>query len=465
MEKLLRLVKNIWVLFSHARRQQDFFKYCVATLLIVIPLYPKFPLFGVPGTHVAIRIEDFVIGIIAVIWFWDILRHETRVFSRDRINQAVLLFLFVGFLSVISAISVTRTVSWHLAILHWARRIEYIIPFFVAITAVRRGANPKFFIEVLMVASFIAFLFGWGQIHAGFPVISTQNEEYAKGLALRWIPGSRLHSTFAGHYDLAAFLVLIFPIAIAYLFTLQKLISRFWLFFLFLVPSFWLFLQTESRVSFISYIVGVSLALWVICKKQFILPMILLNVLGMFLLSDLGSRYWQTINVYREKLTSENVLITTRPVFATEEVVARQKGNALSTIVEDRSTSIRFNVEWPRAFRAFFKNPLLGTGYSSLTLATDSDYLRLLGEVGIVGALAFLLVLMRIVEVLVMFLRKVPELNIEKAFIGGFLGSLLGFLVTAFFIDVFEASKVAIIFWTLAGIAVGITQKEDKVSV
>ncbi|MDO8503190.1 MAG: O-antigen ligase family protein [bacterium] len=460
MEKLLRLAKDSWVLFSRIRRRQDFFKYCTALLLLVIPLYPKFPLFGVPGTHVAIRIEDFVIAVIAVIWFWDILRHEYKTFFKDRINQAILLFLFVGFLSVISAIFITRSVSWHLALLHWARRIEYLIPFFVAITAIKRGAKPLFFVEVLLISSFIAFLFGWGQIHAGFPVISTQNEEYAKGLALRWIPGSRLHSTFAGHYDLAAFLVLVFPIVVAYFFTIQRLINRFWKFLFFLVPSFWLFLQTESRVSFISYMLATALTLWVIKKRRFIAPMILLSILGMFLLSDLGARYWRTIKVYTQKVSWETFQAA-RPVFAEED---RRVPRVLA-IVEDRSTSIRFNVEWPRAFRSFFKNPLLGTGFSSITLATDSDYLRLLGEVGIVGTLAFLLVIMRILEVLTAFLRKVQRLNIEKAFIGGFVGSLAGLLVTAFFIDVFEASKVAIVFWTLAGIAVGTAKKETEAHV
>lgn len=461
MGKLLRLAKSGWALFSCVRSRQDFFKYCIALLLLVIPQYPKFPLFGVPGTHVAIRVEDFLIAIIAILWFIAVLKRSPRVFFRDPINQAISLFLLVGFLSLFSAIFLTRTVSWHLGILHWLRRIEYLIPFFVAVTAIKRGARPRFFITVILVSSFIVFLFGWGQIHAGFPVISTQNEEYAKGLALRWIPGARLPSTFAGHYDLAAFLVLVFPIAIAYFFTLKKLARRLLFFFFLLIPSFWLFLQTESRVSFISYMLGASLTLFIIRKRRFIMPMLLLSIVGMFLLSDLGSRYWRTINVYREKITSQVNFQFPKTALA--------YGNTpipgVLAIVEDRSTSIRLNVEWPRAFRAFFKNPLLGTGFSSITLATDSDYLRLLGEVGIVGTLAFLLILTRILEALTRFLKEAQRLDVKTAFLGGFLGSFTGLLVTAFFIDVFEASKVAIIFWTLSGIAVGIAQKEDTVRV
>ena len=40
------------------------YKYAVAALFIFIPLYPKFPLFNVPGTYVAIRAEDFFIGVV-----------------------------------------------------------------------------------------------------------------------------------------------------------------------------------------------------------------------------------------------------------------------------------------------------------------------------------------------------------------------------------------------------------------
>lgn len=444
---------------SQFLNHRDFFKYSVAALLLVVPLYPKFPLLNIPGTHVAIRAEDFLIALLAVA----LLRYAiTRgfSFSQDRIGRAILIFLTVGFLSLLSAIFITHSVQPHLGLLHWLRRVEYIVPFFVALVAIKRGTSAKFLIEVLLVVSFVAFLYGWGQIHANFPVISTQNEEYAKGLALRWIPGSRLHSTFAGHYDLAAFLVLVFPIAIAYLFALRDYLRRLFFFVGVLAPSFWIFLQTESRVSFISYMIGITFTLFMIRKKKFIVPALILSILGMFLLSDLGGRYWRTINVYRERIMSENVLaIPGEALAAEDEILVDRRDNVLSAIIEDRSTSIRFNVEWPRAFRSFSRGPLLGTGYSSITLATDSDYLRLLGEVGLIGTLAFLLVIVRMVEGFGRFMRKARSIDPDTAFVGGFLGSLVGLLVTATFIDVFEASKVAIVFWTLAGIAVGLVRR------
>ena len=41
-------------------------KYLVAVILLVTPLYPKFPFVNVPGTFVSIRVEDFVIAATAI---------------------------------------------------------------------------------------------------------------------------------------------------------------------------------------------------------------------------------------------------------------------------------------------------------------------------------------------------------------------------------------------------------------
>ena len=427
---------------------QKLFKYGIAALLLAIPLYLKFPLFNVPKTYVAVRLEDFLLLILFVAWFFYFLQHDKKEFLKSKLTIALFLFVVVGFLSVVNGIFLTGTVVPHLGFLHFVRRLEYIFPLLLGIIVLRKMATPRFFLETLFIAGFVVFLYGLGQIYAGFPVISTQNEEYAKGLALQLIPGVRIHSTFAGHYDLAAFLVLLFPLAFAYLFTLKRFWQQILFLGIFILPPFWLFLQTESRISFVSYLIGVTITLWVIKRRIFIFPFLIVSLLGMFFFSDLGSRYTNTIQFYKERVSEE--IQFPKTVYANNDIVGKVLG------VEDRSTSIRLNVEWPRALRAFFKNPILGTGYSSITLATDNDYLRMLGETGIAGALAFLLVLLRVVGGFGKFLRSAEKFDMRTAFVGGFAGSLAGMLVNATFIDVFEASKVAIIFWTLAGIAVGI---------
>ena len=171
--------------------------------------------------------------------------------------------------------------------------------------------------------------------------------------------------------------------------------------------------------------------------------------------SNLMDRYTRLI-----KATTMRVLgITTEEkssfvglfeVYAAEEeveIVTQQP------IYEDRSSSIRFNVEWPRAIRALMKNPILGTGYSSLTLATDNDYLRILGETGVLGFLSFMLVVASVIwELVKNFSFKLQ--SIESIFLASVIAGIPGVAINMVFIDILEASKFAIIFWLFLGMAV-----------
>jgi hypothetical protein len=50
----------------------------------------------------------------------------------------------------------------------------------------------------------------------------------------------------------------------------------------------------------------------------------------------------------------------------------------------------------------------------------------------------------------------------ETAFLVGILGGLLGVFVNAFFIDIFEASKFAILFWLMIGFALSLVKYEEN---
>lgn len=448
-------------------------KYCLAALLVVVPLYPKFPIFNVPGTYVAVRAEDFLIALIGLLWLGVAFKRGFTNFFKDKLNLAILIFFAAGLLSSLSSIYLTRTAPPHIVFLHWARRIEYLIPFFASVTLVKSLPRAKFLTFALFTATFFVFAFGLGQVYAKFPVISTQNEEYSKGLALQWVPGARLHSTFAGHYDLAAFLVILLPISAALFWHYKKLKNKILFLMFSILPAFWLMLRAESRVSFASFLFGVAVSLWLIKKKIYIVPVIALCILSAVFFTDLGVRYKNSLQTYWQRITNTQKINfrLVQPAFAqtlTPAVPERTRNKQtesakpqIPNIFEDRSTAIRLNVEWPRALRAFAKNPILGTGYSSITLATDNDYLRLLGETGLVGTLAFLLVILRLLQKLVAYVRNTKR-DWKYYYICGFTGGFLGLLLNATFIDVFEASKVAIIFWALAGIAVGLVERKKR---
>lgn len=445
-------------MLKHLERLSRVIKYGVAAILLAVPLYPKFPFIRIPGTYVSIRLEDFLIAIVSLLVLV-FLFPKIKEIVRGRVEQAIFLFLFVSVVSVISGVFLTQTIPLHLGILHWTRRVEYFAPFFIAMALIK-GRDPnliEFIIKVLMLTIFIAFIYGYGQIHSGWPVIITQNEEYSKGIALRWVPGSQLSSTFAGHYDLATFLIFVLPVFITTFFLIRGLFSKIALGGT-IFCGLWLLVNTLSRTSILAYFISSSLSLF-LAKKYKAIPVVLAVSLIFFgFSSNLLARYIKLLDVVR----IQKILYITPYAFAEDMVIPERRSVATPTasptpVFEDRSTSIRLKVEWPRAVRAFSKNPLLGTGFSSITLATDNDYLRLLGEVGILGFLSFILIFLNIGMIVKKTLAVLNRFSgVEMGLTAGVIGAVPGVLLNAFFIDVFEASKFAIIFWLLVGISVSL---------
>ncbi len=454
------------------KRLDDITKYLVAAILLAIPLYPQFPFLRIPGTYVSIRLEDFLL-VIAVLVLAAHILPKLSEFLNNKINKAIFISLLVGLVSLASAIFVTKTVQPHLGVLHWLRRVEYFIPFFLGVIAIRKNkGNLGFFLKVLMISILLAFLYGFGQRHLYWPIIVTQNEEYARGVALRYVQGGHLNATFAGHYDLATFLILLLPIYLSLLLLIKSLRAK-TIILAVILSGLWLLSFSGSRISVASYLVAATLSLILVKRYKVIPIMVLISILFFGMSLNLTSRYQRLIDVGKEKIEEINNKLffnsSLGEVVAAEEFdnISPRRKTTVPTptpvpVFEDRSTSIRFDVEWPRALRALSKNPLLGTGYSSITLATDNDYLRLLGEVGLLGFFAFFLIFIRIGKrIFDSFPLTKNFKGVELAFMTGFVGALSGIFINAVFIDIFEASKFAIIFWLLAGFAVALL-KNDK---
>ena len=130
----------------------------------------------------------------------------------------------------------------------------------------------------------------------------------------------------------------------------------------------------------------------------------------------------------------------------------------VSAVVPDISVATRLQVEWPRAIKAFLSYPLFGKGPSSITEATDNDYLRSLGEFGIVGTVLFMFILGKLFFTLFFAAKKG---SLEQLPLAGVLAGFFGLLINATMIDIFEASKVAFIFWMIMGMTIGYLAKKN----
>ena len=249
--------------------------------------------------------------------------------------------------------------------------------------------------------------------------------------------------------------------------------------------------MTASRTSFIAYIVSTPLFLLFIKKYRYIFLVIALTAVFSYIDRDLIQRFAKTIQIKQilvneetgethvaQKITRKELPAGTayvnlrKKVDDTDEIkllkeklayeatlsgrVGTQSADyeTVSAVATDISFATRLQVEWPRAIKALIKNPLLGTGPSSITESTDNDYLRWLGEFGLAGFSLFLYILYSIGLFIFQKTQKLQN-NIKPLFYS-FLFGLLGLAINAGYIDVFEASKVAYIFWYTAGIFVGV---------
>lgn len=511
-------------------------KILVCLLILVTALYPKLPSIHIVRTWVYIRLEDFLILTTVLVWFVQLIRH--KVAFPKWIGGAIGGYWAIGLISMICSFFFIMPqlsgVFPHLAALSFLRRIEYMVLFFVSFSTIRSVKDVRDYIIILSITVFGVIIYGLGQryyLHLWaaypkffeqysfcFPSFQTGNEEFAKGIPLCLPPGGRITSTFGGHYDLAAYLVLVLPIFLALIFSVKRLIWKFGSFILFL-SGLVLLILTASRVSFGAYIVGVVATLIFYKKKWFIIPVLLISAVVLLSFSDsTAKRFLSTIrissivtdsqgqligesstelpNELRKKLAKNSSALQNQSLqnlpqgssfiglpqrkksSATNSAVVKKtltpeetrrlqladgtlqlsnvSGNftVRQALVYDISFTTRFQSEWPNAWGAFLRNPFLGSGYSTITLATDNDYLRALGETGALGLAVFIFIFIILGITLASLLPHVKSPLVRGVAVG-LAGGALGLAGNAVLIDVYEASKVAENLWLLLGIAVG----------
>ncbi len=532
-------------------------------LLAFIPLYPKIPVLDIQNTWVYVRIEDFIVSFILLSWLT--LLVKKKITLKTPLTFPVLIFWIVGSVATLHGVLIVfpnlPNVFPNVAFLSLLRHIEYVSLFFIGYHGLRNKKLLPYVVGALTVILLAVIAYGFGQKYLGFPAFLTGNEEFAKGIPIRLSELSRVPSTFAGHYDLAAYLVLIVPIMLSLFFGLKNILFRLFFLGVTLLGTALMFM-TVSRVSFVALFVSFFAVLFFMRRKIFFVALPLAFIFGTILLSyqpSLLDRFKSTVSevdvivdsrtgesvghvkfVEKEYLSDKlilqrrvkdsvelaNVMATidqdeqyslNSPVFpfrlVPEEVplvtavnistgeslpsgtgyinlslspvtkrlnnffyeLPKEEGSTLSAQVivfhgpfivkraaaYDLSFTTRFQGEWPNAINAFKKNIFLGSGYGGVGLAIDNNYLRILGETGILGFSAFFSLFL----ILAIYIRKIypsVDSSLAKSFIIGFTAGLFGLFLNATLIDIFEASKIAFVLWLLVGIVFALLIQYQK---
>ncbi len=447
----------------------NIFRSVLAVILIFIPLYPKFPLISINGTYVAVRLDDIVIAVAVLIWLIYQIKNKFPVF-KTKITPLFLVYFMAIIISFINAWLIYQTEPVNILLLHVFRRFEYMSIFFITLEALKKETDFSFLYVFFLLSTALVTFYGFGQKYLKFPVISTMNQEFSKGQLIQMNIWTRISSTFAGHYDLAAFLsvalIIILGISLITKNKILKIVG-----FIIWIPSYYIFTLTASRVSTFAFLGGSVVALFLIKKYFWIIPITGLVIFSIINSADLNQRLLATLPALKNQFfTNSNTTVPTPTIAPTPTTITvkpttlpGQVTKPTPTIVRHqaeeypvadtdvgvaRSGEIRFNAEWPRAINAWRKNIFIGSGLGSITLATDNDYLRCLGESGLLGFITFgSIPLFFIIKTLPLILRKKSTIYHLQSTI--LFGALLCMLANAIFIDVFEASKTAYLFWIM----------------
>src|SRR3972149_795476 len=247
-------------------------EYLSLAFLIFIPLYPKIPLADIlPGYIVRIRLDDFLIAFAFGVWLIWLIRGKVSL-RGNLLLIPMALYVLAGFASTLSAIFITKTVPFenlHVAklYLHFFRRIEYFSVFFIFFSSIKSLAQIKKYVYITAIVLLAVSIYGVGQKYLYWPAYSTMNREFSKGVKLYLTEHARVLSTFGGHYDLAAYLM----IALTLFIPLGLIVKR-WLpklFFLAVsLAGFWLLILTVSRTSFLAYLVSITVVFTILITKK-----------------------------------------------------------------------------------------------------------------------------------------------------------------------------------------------------
>lgn len=506
-------------------------------LLAFLPIYPKVPLADIlPGYIVRLRIDDVMIAFTSLVWFMQLIRRKIKLSSP--LTTMIGLYLLVGLISCFSAIYYTQTVpesAPHIVklFLHYGRRIEYFSLFFIMFSAIKKRIHVIAMLGLFAASTLVVGLYGVGQKYFYWPVYSTMNREFSKGLRLYLTEHARVQSTFGGHYDFAAFLVIALPMLLMMSFFFKQKWIKIVMYVSFLI-GLWGLMMTSSRSSFLAYVAAVLIFMIFLAFRKGIIwsasrTFVIFSITIVFFMyfGDLLDRFGQIFKdnsafsalqnsvADAKKITQNPVIEVPKDAISIDDVekaaiaaaaqdaikqgvvdssdtmpaVAQQlppdvydnipaqviatksaRGKDIEVVIPrvfsdnahrlGLSAAIRLDTLWPFAIRGFLRNPLFGSGYSTLTKytndefteaeSTDNDFLRTLGETGGLGFITFYGIM--IIAMLKLWKdARTHDDELISLFAMVFTAITIGLFVNGVYIDVFVSSKVIETYWTLAG--------------
>jgi O-antigen ligase len=405
-----------------------------AFLILFIVLFPKVPLALVPGDTTALRVDDFVLGLVLGAWVLAQLLGRRRNIPPSPITPFILLYGLVALVTSLLGIA-AGTASPMTASFHFVRRVEYALIYYFFFRSVGADDLPEF-VRVFRFA-FLATLGIWIVQHWT-----------AAPLPGGGIDAVQYSPAFSASYDFGGYVM----VATLFLYVLwstradRSLVTT-----AALVAGVYLLFNADSRASFFGFAVAIVLDLFARLRWQVAFGLVGAGWLAPYLVSS-------------QKM--ERMLNTIALLLGSFSVDTVQQ-----TMFSDPSIAMRLR-NWNLALEHWSAKPLTGDGLGSYLRyseqynqagSPDGWYVRLLAESGLLGLLAFVMLAGGLLWMLLQAYAQETR-PLARAIVYGAALAVVAMLVNALLIDSFVSYKIMGAFWMVVGVGTRIVAERQPIA-
>ncbi len=350
-----------------------------------------------------------------------------RKFSFKNISASLIIYTMLGFLNILTSVARGDTIRI------FALLFSCILISIVTQAAASSKRGIRLVVVTLLLAAFVSALYGIYEYKVGVGV----RLEFVDTLASGGL--SRLFATMDNPNNYAEFLIMMFPLAFAFLLNLKTDTKRFLVIITMSVCLLALVL-TYSRSSYLALVV--SGAVFVLLINKRLVPFFI--VIGIALI----------------------------PVIPTAII------NRILTIGKDSSSYYRLMI-WEGAGKTLRNNWLFGIGIGPAAFAKEYKYYAIPVaspamhshnllfqawlEMGILGIISFVAFLASTIKKAIVTCRKTVDLEI-KYYSAAACAALCGVLFISLFEYIWFYPRIMALFWIVVGLVRGVGQAESVAS-
>ncbi|OIO33937.1 MAG: hypothetical protein COS94_09095 [Candidatus Hydrogenedentes bacterium CG07_land_8_20_14_0_80_42_17] len=398
----------------------EFGIYCLIGGMLLSPEIP-IPFIHLPGRQVIVRIDDMMILMVGAAWFAQTaVRGKLDHLVSTPLNKPILLFLFITIISTARGSFMGSVGSPLTAFFFVLKFIEFFLLYFLVVNTISSEAQ----IRRIMISYFITLLVV--VIYATWMSVVTRQI----GRATTPFESAEEPGTLGGY------LLFSFALAFGLLNYISNPISKLFYFAVMcaIIPPFLYTLSRGSYMAFFPMFIGV-----LYLSKRKLIPFALLVVLA------LAMPYLPSTTKERVEYTFQNRI---ENIFNPEEEV-----------VLDPSSTARLE-RYNGVILQWQYKPLLGQGMTGVGFV-DSQIVRVLGELGILGLLTLSWIFKNLFQSALTLYRFLPN-GYMKGLVLGMIAGTIGLIFHGATANTFTVVRIAGPFWVMAGITFVIYRLHEK---